>query len=327
MEWGLRVYVEATMGINVALDFVPLQMMDPSPFKRKWLDVPYASQSPTQKLDIYLPDEGEGPFPVIVAIHGGAWAMGNKRDMQLVPMLEGLKRGFAVVSVGYRLSDEAQFPSQIYDCKAAIRWIRANARQYHFDPDRIAAWGGSAGGYLAAMAGVSAGVSELEDLGLGNPDQSCAVQAVVVWFGPTDFLKMDEQLAEGGMPPQVGMEHNDANSPESLLLGEQITLVPDLVKAANPETYINPAAPPFFIQHGTLDDIVPVQQSVGFASRLEEVLGKGRVRLELLEGAGHVDPRFEALDNVRKVLDFIDKHLRGHGAGGPGSDDAIANKS
>jgi len=79
------------MGINVELDFVPLQMMDPSPFKRKrigirWLDVPYASQSPKQKLDIYLPEEGDGPFPVIVAIHGGAWALGNKRDMQLVPM-------------------------------------------------------------------------------------------------------------------------------------------------------------------------------------------------------------------------------------------------
>ena len=161
------------------------------------------------------------------------------------------------------------------------------------------------------MLGVSVGVGELEDLGLGNAEHPCDVQAVVVWFGPTDFLKMDGQLEESGMPPQVGMEHNGANSPESLLLGEQITLVPDLAKSANPETYINPALPPFLLQHGTLDDVVPVQQSAGFAFKVKEVLGKDRVRLELLEGAGHGDPRFEAPDNVHTVLDFIDKHLKG----------------
>jgi acetyl esterase/lipase len=281
--------------------------------KRKFLDVPYADRSPAQQLDVYLPDEGEGPFPVIVSIHGGAFMGCDKADVQVLPMLEGLKRGYAVVAVNYRLSWEAKFPALVHDVKAAVRWVRANARYYHFDPDRIAAWGGSAGGYLSAMLGVSASVSELEDLRLGDPGQPCDVQAVVVWFGPTDFLKMDERLVEGGMPPQVAMEHNGANSPESLLLGEQITLVPDLVRAANSETYINPAAPPFFLQHGTLDDTVPVQQSIEFASKLEKAIGKDKVILDLLEGAGHADPRFEAPDNVSKVLDFIDKHLKGHG--------------
>jgi dipeptidyl aminopeptidase/acylaminoacyl peptidase len=135
------------------------------------------------------------------------------------------------------------------------------------------------------------------------------VQAVVAWFGPTDFLKMDEQLAESRLQPEPGAEHSGANSPESLLLGEQITKIPDLVQAANPETYITPAAPPYFLQHGTRDDTVPVQQSINFASKLEQVLGKDRVRLELLEGAGHGDPQFEAPDNVKKVLDFFDKHM------------------
>jgi len=282
---------------------------DTSHVKRKYLDVPYADLSQLQKLDIYLPDEGEGPFPVIVSIHGGAFMGCDKADMQVLPMLEGLKRHYAVVAVNYRLSWEATFPALVHDAKAAVRWIRAHAPRYHLDPDRIAAWGGSAGGYLASMLGTSAGVPELEDLSLGNPEQPSHVQAVVDWFGPTDFLKMDEQLVEGGMPPPPGTEHNGANSPESLLLGEQITKIPDLVRAANPETYITPTAPPFFLQHGMMDGIVPVQMSIHFAAKLEKVLGKDMVQLDLLEGAEHADPQFEHPTNVRKVFEFLDKHL------------------
>jgi len=278
--------------------------------KRKFLDLPYAHRSPAQKLDIYWPDQGEGPFPVIVAIHGGAFMICDKADMQVMPMLEGLKRGYAVVSINYRMSGEAKFPALVHDVKAAIRWIRANALQYHFDPHRIAAWGGSAGGYLAIMLGVSANVRELEDLSLGNADQPCHVQAVVAWFAPTDFLKMDEYLIESGLPPLPGMEHNAADSPESLLLGQKITEIPDRVQAANPETYIHPHLPPFFLQHGTQDAVVPVQMSIHLAARLEQVIGRDKVRLELLEGAGHGDPRFDAPENVKKVLDWLDQQLK-----------------
>jgi acetyl esterase/lipase len=277
--------------------------------KRKYLDIPYADLSPAQKLDVYLPDEGEGPFPVIVSLHGGAFMGCDKADIQVLPMLEGLKRDYAVVAVNYRLSWEATFPALVHDVKAAVRWIRANAQRYYLDPEKIAAWGGSAGGYLASMLGTSAGVQELEDLSLGNSEHPSHVQAVVDWFGPTDFLKMDEQLAERGLPPEPGTEHSGANSPESLLLGEQITKVPELVKAANPETYVTPAAPPFFLQHGTMDAVVPMQMSINFAAKLEQVLGKDWVQLELLEGAEHGDPQFETPDNVRKVLDFLDKHM------------------
>jgi acetyl esterase/lipase len=277
--------------------------------RRKYLDILYADLSPAQKLDVYLPDEGSGPFPVIVSIHGGAFMGCDKADEQVLPMLESLGRGYAVVAVNYRLSWEATFPACVYDVKAAVRWIRAHAQRYHLDPDRIAAWGGSAGAYLASMLGTSAGVSELEDLSLGNADQPSHVQVVVSWFGPTDFLKMDEYLTERGLPPEPGMEHSGAHSPESLLLGRQITEIPDLVRAANPETYITPAAPPFFLQHGTMDPVVPVQMSINFAERLEQVLGKNQVQLELLEGAEHGDPRFESAENVKKVLDFLDKHM------------------
>jgi acetyl esterase/lipase len=278
--------------------------------QRKFLDIPYADLSPAQKLDIYLPDVGDGPFPVIMSIHGGAFMGGDKADMQVLPMLEGLKRDYAVIAVNYRLSWEATFPAPVHDVKAAVRWIRAHAQRYHLDPDRIAAWGGSAGANLAAMLGTSAGVPELEDLSLGNPEQPSHVQAVVAWFGPTDFAKMDELLAERGLAPEPGMEHSGANSPESLLLGGQITENPDRVKAANPETYITPSAPPFFLQHGTMDAIVPVQMSIDFAAKLEPVLGKDRVQLGLLEGAEHADPQFETPENVRKVLDFLDKQMK-----------------
>ena len=174
----------------------------------------------------------------------------DKADMQVTPMLEGLKRGYAVVAINYRLSGEAKFPALLQDAKAAIRWMRANAPRYGFDPNRIAAWGGSAGGYQATMLGVTAGVTELEDVSLGNAEQPSHVQAVVVWFAPTDFLKMDEQLAERGMPSPPGMEHNGENSPESLLLGRKITEIPEQVKAGNPETYVTPDAPPGHVQSG-----------------------------------------------------------------------------
>jgi acetyl esterase/lipase len=156
---------------------------------RKMFDLSYASLSPAQKLDIYWLTEGNGPFPVIVSIHGGAFMGGDKRDIQVTPMLEGLKRGYAVVSVNYRMSGEAKFPALIQDVKAAIRWIRANAARFMLDPEKIATWGGSAGGYLSLLAGVSSGVPDLEDLSLKNPEQPCHLQAVVDWFGPTDFFE------------------------------------------------------------------------------------------------------------------------------------------
>lgn len=277
--------------------------------KRRFLDLAYAGASPAQRLDVYLPDQGDGPFPVIVSIHGGAFMGCDKADMQVLPMLEGLPRGYAVVAINYRLSWEAKFPALVQDAKAAIRWIRANAPRYGFDANRIAAWGGSAGGYQATMLGVSAGVPELDDLSLGNAAQPSNVQAVVAWFGPTNFLKMDEQLAKRGMPPLPGTEHSGEHSPESLLLGRRITEIRERVRAANPETYIRPDAPPFYLQHGTRDAVVPVQQSIDLAAKLAQAIGEHKVRLELLEGAEHGDPRFDAPENVNKVLNWLDQQL------------------
>jgi acetyl esterase/lipase len=267
--------------------------VDQSAYKNKWLDLNYANGLPSQKLDIYLPEEGSGPFPVIIFIHGGGWASGDKANGVIVSVLKAVKRGYAVASMNYRLSGEAKFPSQIYDVKGAIRFLRANAKKYNLNPDKIAAWGNSAGGHLAALAGTSGGVLDVEDITMGNLEQSSKIQAVVDWYGPIDLAKMDKE-----------------NSPERNLIGSPFSEVPDLAKKANPVTYISKDDPPFFIQHGNKDVAVLPEQSISFASALKKVLGKEKVTSEIINGAGHVDKAFETDENISHVLDFLDKILK-----------------
>lgn len=288
-------------------DMFPMVEADVSHIRRKWLDLPYATISQAQKLDIYLPDEGDGPFPVILNIHGGAFEIGDKRNAHLQSFLEGIKSGYSVVSVNYRLSREAIFPAAVQDIKASIRWLRANSRKYHLDGNRIAACGGSAGGNLAAMVCLTANVSEFDNKSLGNSEYPCDVQAAVDWFGPTDFLKMDEQLTESGYGPS---DHCEADSPESRYLGAKITEIPAKVQLANPLTYIHEKMPPILIQHGRLDNLVPVQQSIMFLEMLEKFVSPDRFEFEILENAGHGDPLFETEENMSKVFTFLDKHLK-----------------
>lgn len=287
--------------------FFQIPQADVSYIGRKWLDLPYANISTAQKLDIYLPDEGDGLFPVILDIHGGGFAIGDKRDIHLTSWLAGLKRGYAVVSVNYRLSSEAVFPAGLQDLKASIRWLRANQEYYHLDGNRIAACGGSAGGNYAAMLCLTASVTELDDLSLGNPEYPCHIQAAVDWFGPTNFLKMDEQLAENG----YGFgDHEDVDSPESRYLGAKLSEVPLIVELANPMTYIHAQMPPILIQHGRLDTMVPVQQSIMFVEKLEKYVSPDRFEIDIIEGAGHGDPLFETQENMNRVFSFLDKHLK-----------------
>ena len=267
-------------------------------------DVAYAATSATQKLDVYVP-EGDGPFPVVIDLHPGGFMVGDKSNPAAADEL--LAAGYAVVSPNYRLSGEATFPAPIQDAKAAVRWVRANAEQYRLDPERIAAFGQSAGGNLAALLGTSCGAAELEGAELGNADQSSCVQAVVDWFGPIDFLTMDEQFAGTSCPAT----HDAADSPESKLLGGPVQTLPDAAKVANPITYVSPKAPPFFIQHGTADCNVPPQQSQQLYDALVQAIGAEKVSLTLIEGAGHGGPQFTETANLEKMLEFLDTYLRG----------------
>jgi acetyl esterase/lipase len=286
---------------------IQIPQADVTHIRRKWLDVPYASISQAQQLDIYLPSKGDGPFPVILHLHGGAFAIGDKRDINILPILRGLQRGYAVASTNHRLSGEAIFPAGLQDIKAAVRWLRANQREYHLDGNSIAAWGGSAGGNYAAMVCLTADVAELNDLSLGNPEYPCHIQAAVDWFGPTDFLKMDQQFIESGL----GLpDHSQADSPESRYIGARIIDVPDKVQRANPITYIHADMPPILIQHGRMDAMVPVQQSMIFVQKLEELVSRERFEFDILEKAGHGGPLFETEENMSRVFQFIDRHLK-----------------
>jgi acetyl esterase/lipase len=280
---------------------------DVSHVARKWLDIPYAHTSPAQQLDIYLPETDDGPFPVLLSIHGGAFAVGDKRDMQILPFLRSLSRGYGVVSVNYRLSGEAIFPAGLQDVKAAIRWLRVHGLEYSLDAGRIVAWGGSSGANYAAMVAVTAGEILFDDPALGNGKHACDVQVAVDWFGPTDFLAMDEQLAENGLGPA---DHNEAISPESRYLGARITEIPDRVRLASPMTYVGEHMAPVLIQHGLADNLVPFQQSVQLAEAIEARVGAERFELDLFDGAGHADPAFETDQNLERVFDFIARRLK-----------------
>lgn len=276
--------------------------------KKFFLDIPYASQSDAQKLDIYLPNEGNGPFPVILAVHGGGFQMGDKNSGEINPELTGLTRGYAVVAVNYRLSGEAPFPAAVYDVKSAVRFIKAHAKEYNLNPNKIAAWGDSAGGNLVSMLGTSAGHPELEDFSTGNANESSTVTCVVDWFGPTDFYTMDKLFKESGK--KSFQEHDAADSAESLYMGVQVSKIPNLTKFANPESYISKNTVPFFIENGSEDPIVPTQQSKIFYDKLKAVIGEKNVTYILIEGGSHGGSLFETKENLEKVFAFLDKRMK-----------------
>lgn len=280
---------------------------DSSWIKNKHIDIPYATESNAQKLDIYLPDNSIEKTPVIISIHGGAFMFGDKKDEQITPILEGVKKGYAVVGINYRLSDESKFPSQINDIKAAIRWVKANANKYNFDVNKIILWGGSAGGNLASLAGTSAGVKELEDVTLGNASFTSNVQVVIDWFGPIDFSTMDAQFTKS---KKGNANHGEENSPESKVIGGKLSENLNLVKKANPETYISIDDPYFYIQHGSEDEKVPTQQSESFYKALVNVLGKEKVLFEILKGTKHGGTAFESKENTDKIFNYLDKILK-----------------
>jgi acetyl esterase/lipase len=282
-------------------------LRDTSWIKRSFADMAYAPLSSAQALDLYLPNDAPGPYPCIVAIHGGGFIFGDKREDQLNAPVEAVRQGYAVAAVNYRMAGEALFPAPVQDVKAAIRFLRANAREFDIDPARIATWGNSAGGYLAVMAGVTGGISAFDDPALGNAAQPSGVQAVIDWFGPVDFRTQDAELRASGKGRPM---HDAPDSPESSLLGIALPQAgDDLLRRTNPLTYLGPDLPPFLIQHGADDDLVPVEQSLLLARALRGVLPESHVRLDILPGSLHGGPHFETPENMARVFAFLSATL------------------
>lgn len=246
-------------------------------------DVTYAVRDSGElKLDLYVP-KGARQAPLVVWIHGGGWLANTRKT---APDLEWYaQQGFTMATISHRLSEipeemdppldrepnnptpDGVFPDHIIDVKAAIRWLRANADEYGYNADTVATWGRSSGAHLAALAGTMNDIEDVKgdvytDADIEKevaPDESGRVQAVVAWFPPTDLLKMDTQLEELGLDSRI--EHNAPDSPESLLIGGQLTEYPERAERANPITYVSPDDPPFLLMHGREDVTVPYLQS------------------------------------------------------------------
>ncbi len=279
-------------------------MLDVSTISRKYLDIPYAEQSPSQKLDIYLPEEGDGPFPTMVFAHGGAFFAGDKRDVQAGLVLNLIRSGFAVVSVEYRLSGEARFPNGLFDFKAAVRFLRANAGKYHLDGNRFASGGDSAGGYYNIMAATTQDNPAFEDLSMGNAEYSSRVQAAVSWYATYNFTSHIEAMRKTG----AGAETNGYESIR-MLFGGWIEEIPGIAYFSNTLNFITPEFPPLLILHGDADVLVPLQQTHDIVEKINVVCGPGRVEYHLPEGYEHGDQRFFNKEWEDIVAGFLRKYL------------------
>lgn len=274
-------------------------------------NVAYANISKTQVLDLFLP-EGKGPFPIVINIHGGAFRFGSKEMLDSSIAKALLKSGIAVASINYRLSREAKFPAAVQDAKASVRFLRANAIKYKLNPEKILAFGQSAGGNLASMLGTSGDIPEFDDPKLGNPNVTSRVQGVIDWFGPTDFSQMNLQAKEQGCAASR-QKHGLADSAESSYLGGALATIPDIVKKANPITYISKDDPPFLLQKGSKDCVVPVGQSKLLFAALKAA--GVNAEFDVLNDAGHGDkgspePIFLSDANIQRILKFIKEVLK-----------------
>ncbi|MBN1154396.1 alpha/beta hydrolase [candidate division KSB1 bacterium] len=265
----------------------PINNKDKDGIGQKWLDINYAGDDLTgHRLDIYLPAKGKAPYPVIVTVAGSAFFSNNSKQYAFEMGKILLQHDFAIVAANHRSSREAIFPAHVNDLKGVIRFLRANASKYKLDTTFIGITGNSSGGNLAAMIGTSGGINNCTvgektvwiegDVG-GNTTESSRVDAVVDWYGPTVFEKMDSCGSE--------MVHDAVDSPESVYLGGPVQDNLDLCKLANPITYIDHSDPPFLIIHGDADLLVPHCQSVF----LFDALKKNGVSCEMItvSNGGH----------------------------------------
>lgn len=245
-------------------------------------------------LDLHLPDTANPPL--VVFIHGGGWQGGNKSGCHVKWLTE---YGYAVASISYRLTDKAIFPAQIHDCKGAIRWLRANAAKYGYSVDRIAVSGTSAGGHLSALVGTTGGVKELEgDVG-GNLEFSSRADAVIDFYGATDFI-----LRSKTQPHRANKE----GSVVYKLLGGGADQKTDLARLASAAFHVTSDDPPFLVLHGDKDNTVLLDQS----QRIEKVYSEAGLSLQLhvVEGAGHGGDPFFNGKSREWIVAFLEQHLQ-----------------
>jgi acetyl esterase/lipase len=244
-------------------------------------------------LDLARP-EGAGPFPAVLLLHDGGWIDGSRKQFrQTLKTLAA--RGYVAVAADYRLAPQDRFPAQLEDCKAAVRWLRANAAAHEIDPERIGVVGFSAGGHLACLLGVTTPEDALEGEG-GNAGQSSRVQAVVSFFGPTDLTSKEW----GPVAEKTNLVP---------LLGGTRDEVPEAYRRASPLTYAGRRGlPPFLFLHGSEDRVVRPEQAQRLAEKLRS--GGGTARVVTIEGAGHGWKGPALLRSIEQTVQFLDGQLK-----------------
>jgi len=255
-------------------------------------------------LDVYVPKNAPKPLPTVLYLHGGGWTEGDKDGASYAREL--VKHGYAVVAANYRYSTQAPFPAQLEDCKAAVRWIRANAGSYGFDPDRIGATGDSAGGHLTALLATTGG-AKAYDKG-PNLGQRSDVQAALVLYGPENLVyqTMKKDFEKVGVGKDKAQWAFDC---ASKLLGADPSKNLAKAKDASPFFHISAKTAPLMAIHGKEDVVVPYPQSVDFIEALKKAGVESK--LILVEGMGH-GPAGKCFENGRaeEALEFLDAHLK-----------------
>lgn len=294
--------------------------IDPIQFERCYLDVPYASEDPRQILDLWLPNEGEGPFPLIVFVHGGGWVSGDKRENTMPGVFKMPFLGYAVACIEYRLAPDVLWPEPLEDIRAAIRFLRAYAEQFNINAERIALMGNSAGGHLSCMVAALAGRPCMNGRRYGNLGYSDSVQCLVALYPPTDLYQCDlcdrstskeQQQATQGMVLRGITGERGMDRFYNQLLGVSCFDNPQIAAMASPINFVDSHFPYAYFLHGVQDRIIPYTQSVAMTRMVNEKCGEGRARLELFPSAGHGDPIMKSDDTLLKILDFIDEALEG----------------
>jgi acetyl esterase/lipase len=272
----------------------------------KFLNVPYGPL-PEHLIDIYRPETYRSPLPLIFYIHGGGWSEGSKNAGFLNCIIGAVNRGYAVASVDYRLVPKARFPEFLFDVKTAVRWARAHAEDFGFDPRRFAMAGDSAGGYLALMAGFTSGRPEYAGRKFGWMGFSDEIQAICDIYGPTILVDPSEPFYEESGVKRVDRRIEGEPDFYESAFG---TSDPNLLALISPISHVHKNIPPTLILHGIQDGMVPYQHSTLLHEKIKEVCGEGRTELILYEGRNHGDPGFNTEENSDTIVAFFDRYLK-----------------